>query len=195
MEAHHLGLGAHEHCQVLGTHLACGASRLGDRTQTLGVVVRLQALAHGLACFARDVRLPPERIVDVQAASALLPKTCDASLGIFSGEAPHSEAAETACVAHGGRKCGSAEPAHRCLKDRPFEIKPLAKGISGPHVLFLEREIPKPSAFHGAYSGRFGVNTSKFSTGPSPSTSPQWVTPPGITTRPPGPTSCFSSPM
>jgi hypothetical protein len=47
---------------------------------------------------------------------------------------------------------------------------------------------------HGAYSGRLGVKTSRLSTGSSPSTSPQWVTFEGMTSRPPGPMSCVSSP-
>ena len=41
---------------------------------------------------------------------------------------------------------------------------------------------------HASYSGRAGVNTSRFSTGSSPTTVAQWTTLGGTTTMPPGPT-------
>ena len=50
-------------------------------------------------------------------------------------------------------------------------------------------------SFHGAYSGRLGVKTSRLSTGSSPSTSPQWGTFEGMTSSPPGPMSWISCPI
>src|SRR5438445_13124163 len=113
MKAHHLWLRAQEHRQVLATDLACSSLRLGNRTQAFGIVVRLQTPSHRLACLRRDPGFRPERIVDVQAAAALLPETGNATFGILGGKSPHSDAAEATGIAHGSSESGPAEPAHR----------------------------------------------------------------------------------
>ena len=150
MEAHHLRLRAQQHRQVLATDFACSSLRLGNRTQAFRIVVRLQALAHRLACLRCDLGLRPERIVDVQAAAALLPETGNATFGILGGKPPHSEAAEAACIAHRGSESGRAEPAHRRLEDGPLEIKPLGEGVSRPHGCPSDHAVDDLSDSRGA---------------------------------------------
>jgi hypothetical protein len=109
---------------VLGTDLACRPFGFGDRAQTLGIVVRLQTLAHRLARLRGNYRLRPERIVYVQAPAALLPEARDAALRILGGESPHAEATQAAGVANGGGESGRTEPTHWRLEDRPLEVEP-----------------------------------------------------------------------
>ena len=133
MEAHHLRLCAQEHREVLAADLACRSLGLRDRAQALGIVVGLQTLAHRLARLGRDLGLRPERIVDVQAAAALLPEAGDAPLCILGREAPHAETAEATGVTDGSGERGGAEPSHRRLQDGPLEIEPLGERVPRPH--------------------------------------------------------------
>ena len=77
----------------------------------------------------------------------------------------------------------------------PGKTRDYLLAVSMISSLRRAQELGDPALRYGAYSGRFGVNTSRLITGSSPSTSPQCVTPPGMTTSPPGPRSCVSSPM
>ena len=107
---------------MLATDFACSSLRLGNSPQAFGVVMRLQTLAHRLAGLRRDFGLRPERIVDVEAAAALLAETRNAAFGVLGGKAPHSKAAEATGIAHRSSESRRAQPPHRRLEDGPLEI-------------------------------------------------------------------------
>src|SRR5690348_10251200 len=74
MKADHFGLGFEQQGDVLLPNLADRASRVRDPRQSVGIVMRLEILPHGLSGFRRALRIGPDRIVDIEGAGALLAK-------------------------------------------------------------------------------------------------------------------------
>src|SRR6187200_2761001 len=68
--------------------------------------MRLQTLLHRRARLRRDAGLRPERIVDVEAAAALLPEAGNAPFRILGGKSPHAEAAEATRIATAAARAG-----------------------------------------------------------------------------------------
>src|SRR6202521_5932659 len=133
MEAHHLRLRAKEHGKVLATDFACRSLGRRNRSQGLGIVVRLETLSHRLARLRLDPRFRPERVVDVQAAAALLPEPSNAAFRILCGKSPHTEANEATCVAERRGEGGGTEPTHWRLEDGPLEVESVGERVLGPH--------------------------------------------------------------
>ena len=118
-----------KHCDVLGTDITRDTPRLRHRTQSVGIVVRLQMPPHRLAGFRGVSRLRPERVVDVETAGAQLAKASDAACGFFRRQTPHANAAETACIADRRRQRRGRDKPHRRQHDRIFEFQPFSQRI------------------------------------------------------------------
>src|SRR6516162_5688597 len=103
MKADDLRLLFKQHRHMLGADIACHPLRLRYRPQPLGVVVRLQIMAHRLAGFRRVARLWPQRIVDVETTWAQLAKASNTARSFFCCQPPHADATEATGIAD----CGS----------------------------------------------------------------------------------------
>ena len=89
---------------LLGADAADCAGRLGHATQTMGVVSGLQMFRHRRADLGRTAWIGPNRVIDVEAAAALLAKPGDAAGGVFGASIPYAETAKPSRIGHRRRQ-------------------------------------------------------------------------------------------
>src|SRR4051812_15848108 len=133
MKAHHFGLGFKQQREVLVPEVTDHAFRFWHRPEPMRIVLWLKLPLHCLDDIRSATRIRPNRIIDIDAAAALLTETGDPTRRLLGGSSPHPEPTEAAGVGDGGSERRGARAAHRCLKDRPFQVQPFGEGIARPH--------------------------------------------------------------
>jgi len=87
MKADHLWFRFQKHREMFGADVADRSSRFRHGAKAPGIVTRLQELPHRLDDLGGCRGFWPHRIIDVEAAAALLPKPGDSAPGVLRGEA------------------------------------------------------------------------------------------------------------